>query len=349
LTVNGLASFYLILLIIVLLVGVGLEVLFIYTKRKGLKLNWMKVWLPWLTIVGGIVVLLVASSVSILSSSSSCIVCHEMEPDYNAWKNSTHQRVLCLSCHSPANNGVTFAIEELVLLREVFNHVTGLYSIPINKNSELSKRMGSELCARCHLLKQPTLTFGVGVRINHEAHREEGIACPICHNRVVHKNPGGFSYLQGTNMMDGCMRCHLPGKVRALNGKTAPTGCPTCHLNKNIAQQAFDKPNPTAADFSNCDACHKLRNPNIINQFKQSKLFTEAKLTCSSCHGEHLNKDFNPKPDPEKCNLCHPVAAKQVAERKHGEGAKSPFKKASEVRCSFCHAPHRFEAEEGTE
>jgi len=345
LTVNGLASFYLILLIIVLLVGVGLEVLFIYTKRKGLKLNWMKVWLPWLTIVGGILVLLVASSVSIFSASSSCIVCHEMEPDYNAWKKSTHQRVLCLSCHSPANNGVSFAFEELVLLREVFNHVTGLYTIPINKNSGLSKRMGTEVCTRCHLLKQPTLTFDPGVKINHEAHRDEGIDCPVCHNRVVHKNAGGFDYLNGLSMMEGCMRCHLPGEVRALKGEAAPTSCTTCHLNKNIAQQAFGKPNPTAADFNNCDACHKLRDPNAVSQFKQSKLFTEATLTCPSCHSAHLNKNFDPKPDPAKCNLCHPTVAKLVVEKKHGEGAKSPFKTAGAVRCSFCHKPHSFAAE----
>jgi cytochrome c nitrite reductase small subunit len=341
-SIDAFTSFYYTIFIIFLFVVICLSLFLLFT-RGNTKLKRLKFWLILILTVACIVLVLVVGTVSIFSTSSSCNICHEMNPNFITWKNSKHSHVPCLSCHFAANNTIGFIAEEPQGLIEVYQHITGSYPKIINKDSSLSQqRMKSGVCLRCHQAKRPNFVVDE-VKINHNAHVNLGITCETCHNRVIHKGARGYFYLNGLRMMDGCMRCHSPGKPKIIKGEKAPTACTTCHLKKNIAQEALNATNPTVSDFSDCEGCHQIRNPEIVNQYKQSIMMTEGGLTCQSCHKDHLSNEFVPFPDPVKCEKCHKKIARLVVEKKHGsKDFQSPFKKASQVRCNYCHPDHIF-------
>lgn len=317
--------------------------LFLIFSRGIGELRKLKFWLIVIASGASFLILFVIVSVEYFSFTGACANCHEMAPEIKTWKISKHSHVPCLGCHLEAQNTIEFIIEKPQALREVYNHFTGNYPKIINSNSKLSQKiMTSRVCLRCHLAKRKSSIFGKGIKINHNAHVDLKITCETCHNRIAHRGARGFNYLDGLRMMDGCMRCHLPGKAKRIKGKVAPTGCPVCHIEKDIGQKAFNKSNPTFLDFSDCQGCHKITEPVIIKEFSQSKLFTRDGLICQSCHGDHLKKDFVAQPDPQKCLKCHKGVSNKVIDNKHGSKIKTPFKKPSDVRCEFCHPSHAF-------
>ncbi len=324
-TAAGLASFYFTSLIVITVLALVLALVYLLTKNTKLKF-----WLTLSTIIITIFGLFVFSSIKYFEPSKSCDICHEMKSNYVTWKKSRHNNITCISCHKNSSTAIGFALEEPAALAEVFKHLTGDYPKIINKNSQVSQKdMTNSNCTRCHPLKQPTLIFGPRVKINHQAHIKRKIACPKCHNRVTHRGARGYNYLDGVRMMDGCLRCHKP----------TPSSCNDCHQDKNILAKTFGK---EKIDLDNCDACHNLRDPSILPQFKKSVMFKEAGLTCQSCHKDHNNKDFAPNPDPLICNKHHKGINKKVVQEKHGKGIKNPFKTADSVRCTFCHKTHTF-------
>lgn len=284
------------------------------------------------------------SGVGFFSPPKSCVYCHEMNPEYNAWRRSAHAHVTCLACHLKANEPAGYIVEELSVLREVWNHFTGSYPKIINSDSRLSQReMTSAVCERCHnQAKLGVVKFGENVKVEHQPHLKLGINCQHCHNRVTHKGASGYNYLDGLRMMDGCMRCHMPGAGKRVKGVTAPTGCSVCHQ-KGWTQTVFGKSKVKKADFDDCRACHKLRDPSVVSSFAASKM--AAAVDCSDCHSDHFGK-FDADPDPAQCDKCHTGVAAKVVKGTHGAKAKDRLKpmpaNAAQVRCSVCHAPHKF-------
>lgn len=334
-TATGLASFYFASLIFISFLIIVLGAVFLRVKISRLKL-----WVSVFAIVLGLGSLALFGSVAFFSTSKYCVICHEMTPNFITWKHSKHKNVVCIGCHLNTTKATGFIIEEPESLVEVYDHLTGNYPKIINRDSHVSQKlMTSGNCTRCHPSNQPTLTFGSNVKIDHEAHVKQGITCPICHNRITHKGASGFNYLDGIRMMDGCMRCHQPGKAAKIKGKTAPTSCNICHQDKKFLSKTFGN---KTVDFNDCDACHQLRDPKVATQFNKSKMFIEAGMNCQSCHKSHLENDFVANPDPAVCLDHHKGVSSKVVKKKHGGKIKNPFKTAASVRCNFCHKAHTF-------
>lgn len=176
-------------------------------------------------------------------------VCHAVQDDsINAYQNSTHNKVSCLSCHMPAGaDPVTFMIHKAGALVELYYTVMGTYPIPLNPGSELSQNpdhMPSTQCTQCHNLDNRKVTPSVGIKIDHDAHKAENISCTICHNRIAHNEGEGYTPVNHDPQtgelnighpdfmtMTGCSRCHRleDDGIAAETPLEAPGTCETCH------------------------------------------------------------------------------------------------------------------------
>lgn len=306
-------------------------------KKRGIALV-----IAIIAVIFSAVWLLESSSVIYFSQDKICVYCHEMKPEYNAKLKSRHANINCLACHLPKGGPFTLLTEDVKNLSEVWVHFTGNYPKIINKDSHVSKEMKSNVCERCHNMNtKRQIEIRTEIKMDHQAHLRLGITCQTCHNRITHLGARGYPYFNGLTMMQGCMRCHTPGRAKKIKGRPAPTGYQVCHRQANWAQKVFGKSKLSAADFSRCRRCHRLINPKIVAEYKTSKL-SKAEIECSDCHNSHLRR-FHPRPSSKLCLECHNDAAKDVISGKMGfKGYKPPFKKAAAVSCIFCHRPHSF-------
>lgn len=283
-------------------------------------------------------------SANYFSQPESCILCHEMNPEYNTWNRSAHKRITCLACHTPVGGASSFIGEEWAALGEVVAHFTGDYPKIINSDSHVAKDMKSGVCERCHDMKtRRGIKTATEIKINHEEHLGLGMTCTACHNRVTHSGASGYPYFNGMKMMQGCMRCHQPGRQKRLSGRTAPAACGVCHRQPDFAQDVFGKGKIEAADFERCRDCHRIRDPKLVTDYDAGKM-GQKEVDCSDCHGRH-DKEFVLDPPLETCTDCHEDAADDVISGKMGfKDYKQPFKTADKVRCGLCHPSHGFKA-----
>lgn len=338
--VDALAKLYYLALVVSTLTAAALAVI---ARRHALafkETNKLLIVGPLVAVVTAVGFFAAVSGVGFYSPPNSCVTCHEMQPEYNTWRRSDHAHVTCLACHLKAGGAAGYLIEEIDALKEVGQQITGSYPKIINRDSYLSQKvMTSAVCERCHnQAKLGRVRFGEDVKVEHQPHLKLGINCQQCHNRVTHKGARGYNYLDGLRMMDGCMRCHLPGEGKRVKGATAPTDCSVCH-SEGWTQTVFGQPKATKADFDNCRACHRLRDPSVVSGFAASKM--SAVIDCSDCHNDHFD-NFIANPDPSQCEQCHAGTAKKVIEGRHGGGKVRTFRRLDRVLCSICHPPHEF-------
>ncbi len=321
------------------LIGLILWILLRRTRTGGILLV-----ISIIVTIGSIIGLIVIGNAVYLGGSQTCIFCHEMRPEYKKWKASEHGNIECLACHMPVGGVVTFIVEDIKTLGEVYAHFTGDYPKTINKNSELSKEMKSNVCERCHKMDVDADNRAkTKIKIDHEDHLELGImTCTDCHNRITHLGARDFPYFNGMKMMEGCMRCHMPGNEREIDGKTAPSECSVCHRDKDLAEKTFGTTDVDASDFFECRACHGLSDPKLVADYDATEMAQED-VDCIDCHGEH-DDDFIPRPTAKVCLKCHKDAADEVIDGDMGfDDFDQPFKKAKDVECDLCHKPHSFE------
>jgi nitrate/TMAO reductase-like tetraheme cytochrome c subunit len=174
------------------------------------------------------------------SSSSFCNSCHEMNPEAETWKVSSHNQVACKECHIQPGI-INEAKAKINGLDQVYQKVTDSYTAPI----KIKDPIPNSVCEKCHNMKNKTKEQTVDgiVIIPHEKHLEKGVLCVQCHYNVVH---GGISEGKETSKttyakwnsaqakqvvyndsfirpkMDDCIKCH---KVRKVSTK-----CDTCHV-----------------------------------------------------------------------------------------------------------------------
>lgn len=245
--------------------------------------------------------------------------CHKVHDDNTAaYEKSVHSEVACLACHMPVNtNALIFTIHKIEVLPDIWATAANTYKIPINHESEIAERMGSEYCTQCHNLKKRRVTPSTGIIIDHEKHSKKGIACTKCHNRVAH--PEGDIKLvlsdpktgkpavahEDWMKMEGCFReCH------ALEGGDGPGDCSACH------PKGFElKPE------SHLEPGFYQRGGESSGHWKAKKAEPEY---CGICHVE---KKF--------CADCHGIEMPHPAdfEKKHGDVGKSKPRV-----CANCHA-----------
>lgn len=237
--------------------------------------------------------------------------CHNMAPEWEAWKRSSHAKITCYACHGDRSYLVFFRNKMLVDPVGAVSSILNTYEKPINRESEISQEeIKSERCERCHTNENRKFTFSKGIWMNHEAHKEAGVRCTICHNRVTHKGAEefeplkshweeakGFEYENFLTMKEGCFRCHSSNPAERNeetlkhieNGKKPPTACTTCHTEDFDLPYGHDLSNwrsqhgeVAKRDFNYCFSCHDAG----------AKFDNEGKPWCTVCHDSEKVDSF---------------------------------------------------------
>lgn len=163
--------------------------------------------------------------------------CHKVQDDtIEAYRRSSHRNISCMACHMPVNaDPLTFTLHKAEALGELYMTVTNGFELPLNAESEVALEMPAAQCTQCHDMENRHVTPSTGILIDHKVHSDEGIACPVCHNRVGHKEDFDLALKNPKSgepnrkhddftSMDACFRCHSQEK-----GGRAPGTCSACH------------------------------------------------------------------------------------------------------------------------
>ncbi|MBI5231742.1 MAG: NapC/NirT family cytochrome c [Coriobacteriales bacterium] len=194
-------------------------------KNPGTRARWI-IWL------GAAVLGLAAVVIVALGATSGYWFCangcHKVQDDtITAYNHSPHNKISCMACHMPVNaNPAIFLLHKAEALGELYMTVRNDYELPLNRFSAVSLEMSDKQCTQCHNLDTRDVTPAPGIKIDHQKHIEEGIACTVCHNRVAHVEDFEFKNKdpktgelnrahQDFMSMTACFRCHTQDEVEA--------------------------------------------------------------------------------------------------------------------------------------
>ncbi len=171
-----------------------------------------------------------------------CLACHAQAQTIESWGRSSHANVTCAACH--IDRGLQ-SFSRLgpghFLAMAPDSSSTGALEL----GQSLLPPVADEMCRQCHSPEKRRFTVTRGLKMNHEKHLENDIACITCHNLVAHplQKPADPTDARigersdGLNMIQGCWRCH--GLEPALRddellaslpaSANPPTECKTCH------------------------------------------------------------------------------------------------------------------------
>lgn len=247
-----------------------------------------------------------AVMVGVSSSPYLCGVCHEIQPEVKAWRNSGHAEVNCYACHAPP--GVSAFLRAKVKLgSDVLQHITGAYRVPIRSHRMTERRISTAVCLRCHT---PTrgVTPSKGIKIDHVIHLKKGLVCVDCHNRTSHPGLAGRTdYLK----MPACFRCHGVEPIADAPGQCDKCHAPTFDLkpdNHKTKKWIVNRHSKLAKNNRRpclmchrkifCDNCHQLPMPHPVNWARAQSLHSRAGIkTPGKCVMCHTEANF--------CNSCH--------------------------------------------
>ncbi|MCL6472691.1 MAG: NapC/NirT family cytochrome c [Firmicutes bacterium] len=263
-------------------------------------------------VVAILVLIVLGFASSYIAQPDFCKSCHEMEPAYEAWKESIHEEVDCNTCHYPGFVG--FFKQKAALVSHIYYHFTKSYgqtggSPTINADSSLSKAIDNNSCLKCHTPKR-VITPRRTLVMNHNIHIEKGINCTTCHNRAGHPGSAGYKTFIS---MQGCFRCHGLSK-----SAIAPGRCTACHPKSfNIIPSSGELDHQTGTwlhgdhgknalkDIGPCMMCHQksfctgchgveVPHPEKFKKENHGEIGTKNPEVCRKCHRQ---SDF--------CNSCH--------------------------------------------
>ena len=317
-------------------------------------------------VVGVIVLALAVVAYDYTGRPSTCAACHELTPDVESYRKSLHAEVGCYDCH--ANPGAMAKIaSRFGLVSDVYAHVTGSFTKPLNADGKLAGKISDTVCERCHSPKR-VASPRRGVIIDHAAHKKKNIPCVRCHNRVAHpleltaqylireRISATIPYRDGTKMAS-CMECHVGG------AGNPPNDCAACH------PQQFKLP-------YNCASCHtesleQLKPqshfaPNYAETIHES-LAKSRTTYCYECHMRSFCEDCHKKrgvtyvlPAQSKPQFHKPRSHYEPTflPSGHGDEAKEQGKEVcyqchTEKFCNDCHGglemphPESFKPEHG--
>jgi nitrate/TMAO reductase-like tetraheme cytochrome c subunit len=317
----------------------------------------------------GLFVIFLAASAEYTSRPAFCPTCHYMEPFYNSWKASAHNKVQCTQCHfEPGLEGV------------IKGKLNGLVQIVSYVSTSYKKRkpwadIPDNTCTRsgCHVNQalQDTLYEAKGeILFNHKHHLQElrrgkKLKCTSCHSQIV----------QGSHMQvtyETCFNCHFHKSDDPEHKYDVLSNCQTCHNLKNkskeqLASMKFNH-NVVVTNAINCESCHtnvisgkgevgkercfqchfednKLDKYNDI-EFMHTTHILKHSMNCMYCHTPIKHKiermDANAPPD---CQSCHTGAhTSQVslfagANGYNTENLPSSMYQSG-INCKGCHVLH---------
>ena len=293
-----------------------------------------------------------------------CNSCHNMEPYYKSWQESSHKDVTCIECHFPPGVGGKVRGKMLGLV-QLMKYVTG------SAGTRPSAEIPDASCLRsgCH---ETRLLSGLvdfhGIPFDHTPHLKEGrrgktLHCTSCHNQIV----------QGTHMtvdtrtcylchfkdqpfnekLSACTHCHqIPTREFDLGGGVKFThelafkkgvDCKSCHA--DVIRGNGEVPR------ERCQSCHNREGDLekiADHEFMHNKHVTEHKVDCTQCHAPILHAL-----DPHKlehaasdCQSCHPNHHQEQVHLLQGTGARlldgtgaaeSNLMIGVRIECRTCH------------
>ncbi len=315
-----------------------------------------------------IFVIVLAATAEYTSRPSFCPTCHYMEPFYNSWKSSSHNKIQCVQCHfEPGLEG------------KIKGKLNGLVQIVSYVSTSYKKRkpwadIPDNTCSRegCHVNQsiQDTVYETKGILFNHKHHlselrRGKKLKCTSCHSQIVQGSHMQVTY--GT-----CFNCHFHKSDDPEHKYDKLANCQTCHNLKGKTQEQLAamkyNHNVVVKNDMECNSCHT----NVINgkgevgkercfqcHFEDNKMdkyndvefmhkthIAKHSMNCMYCHTPIKHKiekmDANAPPD---CQSCHTGAHTSQVSLFAGENGynteKSPSSMyVSGINCKGCHVLH---------
>ncbi len=304
--------------------------------------------------------LLAAFSGIYTSRPEFCRSCHNMEPYYVSWKESSHSHVSCVKCHFPPGVG-----------EKIRGKMLGLVQLAKYVTSSEGPRPAAEVpdasCLRSGCHEERLLAGKVdfnGVPFDHAPHlnhvqRGKQLRCTSCHSQIVqgshmtvttttcflcHFKDQHFNQGLGT-----CTRCHqIPtqefdlGSGATFNHDLAFTrgvNCTSCHgdLTRGKGEVPHER----------CVVCHNRQHDleRISDmEFMHQKHVTDHKVDCLECHLEikHAADPLRLEHAATDCISCHPDQHRNQINMFEGIGGKTApdtpnAMVGARITCASCH------------
>ena len=229
-------------------------------------------------ILGGVAAAALVALVGLVNYSTSptfCHSCHIMEPYYQAWKASKHNKAACVDCHYPPSNTQTYMWRKFQSLSQVAKFFTKTYS------SKPYAEVQDSACLRegCHskkLLEGSLVTTSLGAGFDHRIHLNEPLkglqmTCTSCHTQKKVSTHIEVNW-------ETCFLCHFKGRGTGKNLKPIG-GCKSCHT---VPTKTFEM------------AGMKFNHATILSQHG---------VECNQCHSEVVQGSGDSP--QERCLSCH--------------------------------------------
>ena len=153
-------------------------------ERAGRPRRWPRV----LAVTAAVLVVGAGGLMKFSESPTFCRSCHIMEPYYEAWATSGHNKVACVECHYPPEDTGDHLWRKFQAVSQVAKFVTRTYS------SKPYAVVENKACLRsgCHSEKllEGKIVFAGGVKFDHLPHLRERrrgrqLRCVSCHSQIV--------------------------------------------------------------------------------------------------------------------------------------------------------------------
>jgi len=286
-----------------------------------------------------------------MNSPQFCASCHVMNPEVMTWQVSSHNKVMCTTCH--VDSGFLHPLQALVRILHRSNlTLNKTYELPLPIRTPVSDK----ICLECHTF-QRTITPQNDINIPHAQHNGVGVQCTDCHQGTVHGRiaernrtiDGNFEQwtpqMASAEMipqnlrigMKECLDCHEERK----EGPVQCDGChkkmetPTSHAIKQSWLENHGK--EAVLDIQKCDECHNYTNiegKRLTIAGGEMTRYTRGNSFCNDCHvasvsfhGESWTYDHTKlSQDLAKgCMVCHDLNQPQL------------WDKRPKTYCNQCH------------
>lgn len=187
-------------------------------------------------LLGAVVVLCVLGGVGMSATSSNqfCSSCHEMTPETNTWKTTSHSKVSCVSCHAGEGIGNYFKYK-LKIASFVVKHFTGRVSDQIVATDPVQ----TQVCESCHSTARVVTASG-DINIPHDKHLKQGITCTACHGGVSHAYIAERGLTKKADIASWTVA--KAGSVSTFDAaKTTMEACLDCHEQVNAGKKPWEE------------------------------------------------------------------------------------------------------------
>jgi len=217
---------------------------------------------------------------SFTNTPAFCASCHEMAPEYLTFKQTPHNQISCIQCHT--NHSVKESVKSK--LREWYTHKT---SVPEQITQSKREAISSKTCLHCHS-KNRLVTADGDLKVNHSGHINQGIPCITCHAGVTHGKIASRS-LNKKNYLDYWNESNAKKLIAEKYRKPNMGTCIDCHdkVNKGLKpwediSYSLTEPNPPI--LLNNEENNQNTQQIILQAIGKQKKNVKLSMECGTCH-----------------------------------------------------------------